>query len=149
MPYHSLWDPSVEWAFSAYFDDSYNFLENPQVSTLIPLNVQHIAEIARFQGINVWEPVWNFFRAAEMDLLGADPRSLRTVTLSLHSLNAFLLFTLLCALIGSSWLRQGVCAAVALIWWLHPLHVEVVGWLSAQGYALALVQTLVLSLIHI
>lgn len=151
LPFRVLTGPSSgqEWSFSYYFDDSYNFREYPHVLSLSPWTLLHISEVLQHRGINVYEPVSNIFKALEVgEVCGLDARCLRLVTLALHTANALLLMEWLRLLRAEplTWRIRALSTLVCYFWWVHPLNMEVIGWLSAQGYALALLQALLSSI---
>lgn len=73
----------------------------------------------------------------------ADSKTVRFMHLhsvALHSLNAVLLFWLLCAALGA----QGLVAAIAaLVWALHPLRVESVTWIASRKDVLSMAWLLI------
>lgn len=144
------------WGFSNYFDDPYNFQEFPALNSLHPITLAHWSKVLFHRGVNVLEPLANFIKGAMIDGVGLDPYLLRLCTLLMHFCNAFLLSVWLAlvteqqrAALGysrrTSWT---VIAALCALWTVHPLHAEVLGWLSAQNYAFALTFAL-LSSIHL
>jgi len=144
------------WGFSNYFDDLYNFKEFPELNSLHPLTIRHWSAVLFHRGVNVLEPLANVMKAAVIDGVGLDPYLLRIVTLGTHFLNAFLLAVWLVLLTEQRRLQLGyarrtswtIIAALCALWTVHPLHAEVIGWLSAQNYAFALTFAL-LSSIHL
>jgi len=144
------------WGFSNYFDDPYNFKEFPELNSLHPLTIGHWSAVVFHQGVNVLEPLANVLKAAMIDGVGLDPYLLRLVTLGTHFFNAFLLAVWLVLLTEEQRQQKGyarrtswtIIAVLCAMWTVHPLHAEVIGWLSAQNYAFALTFSL-LSSIHL
>ena len=150
MPFGSLlfaWGgrSNSSWGFLHYFDDNYNFLENP--ISLWPLTASHWYEILAHRGLNVYEPIGEIFKAVQVDFVGLDPHNLRIVSLLFNTINAVLL---------GVWLKSTCCFKhrissqtvifTCLLWWMHPINAEVVGWLSAQNYIFALCFSLLATL---
>ena len=139
---------SGDWEFSKYLDDHFNFIDYPALNSLLPWSWTHWREIVMHNGINVFEPVANLFKALVIDVVGLDSRKLRLISFSIHTLNAIFLGVWLGLLLSpgqerkrSSW-RHCLIAFGCMLWWLHPMCVEAVGWISAFGYPLALLQCL-------
>ena len=131
--------------FSNYFDDKYNFESYPQFNSLWPLTVEHLKGLMTFRGINVYEPVWLLFKAIAYDFGVSTAHRLRLLSFVVHISNSFLLLPSWMRL----WLNNGegkdknqmddvIVALISLLFAVHPLNVQVIGWLSAQGYLLAL-----------
>jgi hypothetical protein len=78
-----------------------------------------------------------------MDILGHSPGHLRIVTLCIHFVNAVLLiYWTMCVYERNIRFNKSALlfcsSAVAVLFVVHPLNAEIVGWLSAQSYAPAL-----------
>lgn len=138
VPFHALTNASRgNLEFLKYFDDYYNFVDKPEQVTLFPLlNGTHwIHDLLGAKGLNVYEPVGQVIKAASVDFFGLDSQNLHIFSLLVHTFNAVLL---------SHWLRMTASTStvvsnmVAMLFWVHPLNVEVVGWLSAQNYLFAM-----------
>ena len=148
VPFNAL-RAGDEYGFLKYFDDYYNFVDGPAASkTLFPLyNATHwIDDLLSVKGLNVYEPVAQVFKAASVDLVGGlDSHSLHLVSLGVHTLNALMLsYWLSLLLLDTGRGRSPSAMLVALLFWLHPLNAEVVGWLSAQNYLFSMVFSLAL-----
>jgi hypothetical protein len=105
---------------------------------------QFIAVI-NHKGINVHEPVANVFKAISVDLFGLNPLSLRILSLIIHFLNSLLLYILLQKIIENTFLSLKsvrpnplLLLMVCSLFLVHPLNMEVIGWLSAQNYLFSL-----------
>ncbi len=146
-PFEALWGQRRDcWSFSSIFDDTFNFHEFPKLQTLTPFNLQQLLAVVSHQGLNVYEPVGNILKALEIDFFGLDGYALRMVSLSTHILNSCLLVVWLLLLSTEERHRRGISFTNAMLtatllsalWAVHPLNVEVIGWLSAQNYVFAL-----------
>jgi hypothetical protein len=142
----------LAWRFSGVFDDSYNFLEFPELNTLTPSALpfsQHFFKIIIHRGINVYEPVASILKAAYIDIVTLDPKKLRIVSLSNHLLNSLLLFVWLKCLARSfnfQKISNELLIFVSIMFFIHPLNMEVTGWLSAFSYVPALTFSLLSSI---
>lgn len=103
--------------------------------------------------INVHEPMANLLKAVVMHMWGFDSQAVRMVSLLLHGVAAFVLWAAstnlvsLATQIDPSRVSFG-CAASSLLFFLHPIHVEVVAWPSTQPYTLALCFSSMAFLLH-
>ena len=93
--------------------------------------------LVSFRGINVYEPTWQILKAAAHDLAINTPHRLRWLSFVIHAVNSLVLLP--------SWMRlrlkyrdDKIVTLVSLLFAVHPLNVQVIGWLSAQGYLYAL-----------
>eukprot|EP00939_MAST-03C_sp_MAST-3C-sp1_P000569 g569.t1 len=107
-----------------------------------PLNVEKFRKMWTEVRINVYEPFSWILKALILSTLGMSSRAVRIVTLLFHCTNTVLLRHVSERLLtGIGRFPRRVAAlssfVCALLWGLHPLHAEVVGWPSAQPYALA------------
>lgn len=75
-----------------------------------------------------WHPVTWIAHMLDCQIYGLDPRGHHLTNLILHVGNALLLFALFYYLTGSRW----GSLAVALLFGVHPLHVESVAWVSER-----------------
>lgn len=133
--------------FLKYFDDYYNFVDcSPSSTTLFPLlNATHWKEdVLGVQGLNVYEPIGQVFKAASVDLVGLESHGLHLVSLGMHTVNAFMLSYWLSLLLKDKVGGRSAAMLVAFLWWLHPLNGEIVGWLSAQNYLFSMAFSLAL-----
>ena len=75
-----------------------------------------------------WHPLTWIAHMLDVQLFGLNPQGHHVVNLALHVANALLLFLVLRGLTGAPW-KSGV---VALLFAVHPLHVESVAWVVAR-----------------
>ncbi len=75
-----------------------------------------------------WHPLTWLSHAFDYSLFGLNPAYHHATSLCIHILNAVLLFLLLVELTNATWQS----AFVALVFAIHPLHVESVAWVSER-----------------
>jgi Flp pilus assembly protein TadD len=75
-----------------------------------------------------WHPLAWLSHMLDVQLFGLDARGHHAVSALLHAANALLVFALLRSLTGAPWRA----AAVALLFAVHPLHVESVAWVAER-----------------
>jgi hypothetical protein len=132
------------WSFFHYLDDSFTYHTDETANSLFPLSVAHFTHIVNRQGINVYEPFSNVLRAVLNDVLGGlNAHYLRIFSLFVHSVNSLLLVKWL-SMQCDIRLRppMTLLTTIGVVFFIHPLNVEPVGWLSAQGYIFSLLFSL-------
>lgn len=116
--------PSLQNNFTNW-DDDLNVVEN-----------QHIKELS-WENVKTWfsqdfvkhyVPLVMVSYALEYKLFGLDPFAYHTVNLLLHLLNCCLVFWFIYLL----WPKPGIAFFTALLFGIHPLHVESVAWISER-----------------
>jgi tetratricopeptide (TPR) repeat protein len=108
------------------FDDPDYVTQNPYVKQgLTPASLQWA--FTKFHSSN-WHPLTWISHMVDVELFGLKPAGHHLHNLLLHSLNAALLFLLLCYCTNSG----GKAFLVAALFALHPLHVESVAWVSER-----------------
>jgi hypothetical protein len=75
-----------------------------------------------------WHPLTWLSIMADVELFGSDPGRHHLSNVFLHTVNALLLFYVLFRMSGGMWQSF----FVALLFALHPLHVESVAWATAR-----------------
>ena len=75
-----------------------------------------------------WHPITWLSHMLDVALFGENPGAMHLVSMWLHAANSILVFLLLRYLTGALWRS----AAVAMLFAVHPLHVEPVAWLSER-----------------
>jgi Tfp pilus assembly protein PilF len=114
------------------FDDDIYLSNNPWMKrglTGESLRWAFGANLTEFsQRAEYWSPITLLSRLADAQIHGLNAGAFHVTSALLHVLNAALLCAALSALTGK-WKRSAV---VALIFLVHPLNVEPVGWLSAR-----------------
>jgi len=82
-----------------------------------------------------WHPLTWISHMIDVQLFGLDPGPQHLVSVALHAVATLLLFLFLQAATGKPWRA----AAVALLFAVHPLHVESVAWISERKDVLSAV----------
>ena len=123
---------SGTWEFIYMWDDGGNFLENEMIRDLRTSNL--IAMFLEVR-INVYEPFSWILKGLTVSMFGMSSFYVRVVTLIFHVANTMLVYSLTRRLLPEE--NDVARIATALLWGLHPVQAEIVGWPSAQPYALA------------
>lgn len=118
------------------YDDHAFVVNNEEIRTFTPLSKFLLSPEAFSKPANdhVFRPLASFTFAVNYALGGLDTRGYHLTNLLFHALNVFLLFVLL-RRIG---FHEGASLAGALIFAIHPVHVEAVTWISGRGNVLFL-----------
>jgi Flp pilus assembly protein TadD len=108
------------------FDDDMYILNNAKVRAGLTLEGIRWA----FSSVSManWHPLTWISHMADVQMFGLNPRGHHLVSLLLHVANGLLLFRLLLAMTGGLWQS----AFVALLFAVHPLHVESVAWAAER-----------------
>ncbi|HEY2015938.1 MAG TPA: tetratricopeptide repeat protein [Bryobacteraceae bacterium] len=117
--------PSLRNGFTGYDDPEY-VTNNTHVNT--GLSRQNIAWAFTAAHSSNWHPLTWISHALDCTWFGLAPAGHHFTNLLLHTLNTVLLFLWLSGVTGSS--KRS--AFVALVFGLHPLHVESVAWVSER-----------------
>jgi hypothetical protein len=108
------------------FDDTSYVAANPVV--LRGLTWRGVAwAFTTFETGN-WHPLTWLSLMADVEVFEGGPRVHHLVNLALHAANTLLLFGLLAGVTGQRWRS----ALVAVLFAVHPLHVESVAWISER-----------------
>jgi Tfp pilus assembly protein PilF len=115
-------------------------VENPFINLDDPdyvINNLHVrqgltADTVRWAFVSVhntnWHPLTSLSHAWDCQLYGLDPMGHHLTSLVFHVINTMLLFLLLQNLTAGLW----ASAFVALLFGIHPMHVESVAWVSER-----------------
>jgi len=117
--------PVLNYDYVSYDDPHYVFT-NPQVQS--GLTKETVNWAFRTGETANWHPLTWLSLMLDVDLFGSGPRGHHLVNLVLHVANTLLLFLVLRTFTGALWRS----AAVAVLFALHPLHVESVAWISER-----------------
>ncbi len=108
------------------FDDNLYVLDNPHITSGLSLNDLKWALTADVC-IN-WHPVTLMSHMLDCQLFGLNPGKHHLMNVFFHLLNTLLLFIVLKQMTGRHW----ESFIVALLFGLHPIHVESVAWVSER-----------------
>ena len=117
--------PVVRNGFAGYDDNEY-VTENPRVHT--GLTSENVRWAFTAVHANNWHPLTWISHQADSTVFGLNPAGHHAVSLAFHVANAVLLFWWLAGLTGAA----GRSAFVALVFAVHPLHVESVSWIAER-----------------
>ncbi|OQR90480.1 hypothetical protein THRCLA_22547, partial [Thraustotheca clavata] len=144
-----------QWEFIYSWDDGTNFIQNSMIQKLSLANVKLMCTAIK---INVYEPLGWLLKAILYTIFGLNSQSVRVSSCILHwvacgvwynALNQFFYQLHFDAKVFPiKDLRRGSFYAV-LLYAVHPLHVEVIAWPSAQPYALAMFFVSVMFWVHL
>lgn len=108
------------------YDDVKYLIENEYVRSGLSLNAVKWALTSTYDAN--WFPLTWLSHMLDMTLFGSNPLGHHLENLLLHIANALLLLCILTRLTGHIWRST----AVALLFALHPLHVESVAWIAER-----------------
>ncbi len=112
-------------AFTGYDDDKY-VTENPQVQQ--GMTTENILWAFRSIHASNWHPLTWLSHMLDVELFGMNSGGHHFTSLLLHLLNSLLLFAVLQRMTGEIWKSW----AVAMLFAVHPLHVESVAWIAER-----------------
>jgi tetratricopeptide (TPR) repeat protein len=75
-----------------------------------------------------WQPLTSLSHMLDVELFGLNPTGHHAISILFHVLNTLLLFLVLVGATGGLWRS----AVAALLFALHPLHVESVAWIASR-----------------
>jgi len=117
--------PSLHNDFAIWVDDGGLVTANPKI---MELSWQNTKAIWTTPHTGLYVPLVLFSYSIEFRLFGLDPFAFHVTNLALHVANGVLVFFLI-LLISK---RQFTAFVVAMLFALHPLHVESVAWISER-----------------
>jgi tetratricopeptide (TPR) repeat protein len=117
--------PVLRNGFVGYDDDEY-VTRNPRVNT--GLTRENVTWAFTAAHSNNWHPLTWMSHQLDSSLFGLAPAGHHAVNLLFHAANTVLLFLWLSGMTNA----PGRSAFVALIFGLHPLHVESVAWIAER-----------------
>lgn len=126
LVYHNLLNADF-----LYYDDPDNVVQNPAVHEL---SVQSLHSMFTSSIHYSYNPLTFLSYAIEYRLFGPDPRYFHLDNIILHLLNIVLLYLFMAALTG----QRPLSLFIAALFALHPMLADVVGWISARNYLLAM-----------
>lgn len=117
--------PVLHHDFVNYDDDVY-VTENPKVRA--GLTVDGLRWAWTTSHAANWHPLTWISHMLDSEIFGLDPGGHHLTSLILHALNGVLLFLVLSRTTGAMWRS----ALVAVLFVIHPLHVESVAWVAER-----------------
>jgi Flp pilus assembly protein TadD len=117
--------PVLSNSFTNYDDPEY-VTDNPHIRD--GLTTESTAWALRATRLSNWHPLTWISHAADVELFGFSASGHHATSLIFHLVNALLLYFFLLRATGASWRS----ALVALLFAIHPLHVESVAWVSER-----------------
>jgi tetratricopeptide (TPR) repeat protein len=114
------------WFGFVYFDDPGYVFDNPLINRGLGWQA-FLGVWSSFTGAN-WHPLTLLSHQLDVTLFGLNAGGHHLTNLALHAANAVLLFLVLRAFTGTFWRAWWV----ALLFAIHPLHVESVAWVSER-----------------
>jgi hypothetical protein len=119
-----LYAPTRNFEF-VNWDDGWYVLYNPLIQSW---SLENLKGIATETVIRNYAPLTIFSFLIDYSLWGEWAGGYHLVNVALHAVNAVLVFFLVRQLTG----RASVAAATALLFAVHPVHVESVAWVSSR-----------------
>jgi len=120
----SVYSPVFHGGFLNWDDDRY-VMDNPAIRNLSPESIGHIFSSTT---LNSYNPLVILSFAVEYKFSGLNPATFHVVNLIIHLINSLFVFWLI-FLVSKNNL---VSLFTALLFSVHPLHVEAVAWIAAR-----------------
>ena len=125
------------FSYRFVYDDNYQIVNNNHLSSWRSLPVyftqkfwSHIPD----NGSNLYRPLFLVWLRLNMALFGRNPWPWHAMTVLMHLLVAWLVYLMICKL-----LKDDLAALVgAVVFGFHPIHTEVVAWISAVNESLGM-----------
>ena len=123
----SIYFPSLNNKFLNDWDDGVYVTNNSQIKSLHGDSISYtLNKIVKSYTYGHYHPLTVLSYCMEYNLSGLNPKTYHTSNLILHIFNSFLVFALIWLLV-----RQSLIAFIlALLFALHPMHVETVAWIA-------------------
>ncbi len=114
-------------AFNGFvgWDDNLHIIYNPDITGL---TARHLANIFSQAYIGMFQPLTTLSFAIEYHFAGFNPAVFHLTSIVFHVLNTALVYLLVLRLRPCVWLG----AFVALMFGIHPMHVESVAWITER-----------------
>lgn len=116
---------TVTYNFVAY-DDYVYVVDNPHIQE--GLNKKSLKWAFTSTYANFWHPVTWLSYILDVELFGTGPAGFHLSNIFWHYVNTLLLFAVFYRMTHALW----PCLTVALLFGIHPLHVESVAWVSEK-----------------
>ena len=111
------------------YDDIGNVVQNLSITDFSIRNIKTIFTTSVYYSYN---PITFLSYALEYQLFGMSSAGFHFTNILLHLVNLFLVFRLVSLLVK----EKGIALITAALFALHPIHADVVGWISARSYLL-------------
>ncbi len=108
-----------------HWDDIDQIIDNPDIRAL---NWSTIRSMFTKSYVNMYQPLVTLSFAVERSLFGTDPRVYHFTNLFFHLLNILLVYAVIHRIVG----HQPTALFAALIFAIHPMHVESVAWVTER-----------------
>ncbi len=129
--------PALKNGFAGVWDDQFYIIDNPYIREI---SSRFFTWAFTNPYYGNWHPLTTIVNAVEFHFFGIEPFGYHLVNNFLHSIDTFLVFLLAYKLIslGSNKGRGALIGALvaAMLFGLHPVHVESVAWVSELKDAL-------------
>jgi len=133
------------------YDDSYQILKNPTLQSADNIPAMFTQGVWQFMSSDTskavglyYRPMFNSLLIVNYQLFGFSPFGWHLVSLLLHLTATFLVYRL-----ARAWqLSREIAALAALLFGVHPIHVESVAWVSGVPDPLATVFVLLALIFH-
>jgi len=111
------------------YDDIGNLVQNLSITDFSITSIKTIFTTSVYYSYN---PITFLSYALEYQLFGMSSAGFHFTNILLHLLNIFLVFRFVSLLVKD----KGIALVSAALFALHPMHADVVGWISARSYLL-------------
>lgn len=116
------------------YDDTRQIVRNPLIQDPSLYGKALVSDVWAFKGdgtytaSNYWRPTFTAYHILNFRLFGLDPFGWHFLNLALHAVVCLLIFLLLLKWEAS----PGAAFSIALLFAVHPVHVESVAWISGS-----------------
>src|SRR5581483_3125500 len=122
--------------FEFVFDDNVQILHNPALgswSSLPGFFTHHLWEFVASGGLgSFYRPIFMAWLLANYKLFGTDPAPWHATTVLVHLVATYLSYLLARRITATAW----TAAVAAVLFGLHPVHIETAAWISGVGDSL-------------
>ncbi|MBD3320116.1 MAG: tetratricopeptide repeat protein, partial [Chitinivibrionales bacterium] len=108
------------------YDDNHYVYKNPHVTT--GLSLENVRWAFTRSHASNWHPLTWLSHMVDYELFGLNAGGHHLISVIIHLINSFLIFVFFRGVTGAVW-RSGL---VALLFAIHPLHVQSVAWIAER-----------------
>ncbi|ETP39238.1 hypothetical protein F442_13288 [Phytophthora nicotianae P10297] len=140
---------SGDWDFWYIWDDRTNFVENPVLHS--SWSFETLLNMSTMVRLHVYEPLGWLLKYIIVQTVGLDAWWVRMMSILTHFAAGFVLAKVSALVLDIDYMMTALkrsqkkhsqlhfhaCCMSAVVLMIHPLHVEVIAWPSAQPYTLA------------